>query len=205
MRGVLFSIDPQTDMITRVVREGSRYLDLPPAVEAAVQPLSFLVVGIIVVSSTQGFLVNFAKVSRRRSRAELPPPKPRRPAVPRCRCRYWEAMSRPRAPSQVFRAVASKQSNGSFALGLAFVMAAYFVSVVLLMRMAIPEEYRDMLTRALGGVHFMFFHRWFDIVYTASVAVVAATLVIQRRNYQWPSRSNDMAAPHDLVRPDKRD
>ena len=113
-------------------------------------------------------------------------------------------MSLPSLP-QLFRAVASKRSNGSFALGLAFVMAAYFVSVVLLMRMAIPEEYRDMLTRALGGVHFMFFHRWFDIVYTASVAVVTATLVIQRRNYQWPSRSTELGAPPGLIKPDKRD
>lgn len=76
---------------------------------------------------------------------------------------------------QMFRAVSSTTGTAhSFALGLSFVMSAYFVSTVLLMRMAMPEEYRGMLTSALGGVHFMFFHRWNDIIFLATVIVVGS-------------------------------
>ncbi|KAA0173304.1 hypothetical protein FNF27_05229 [Cafeteria roenbergensis] len=141
VRNVLFSIDPQLDLITRVVDNALRLLHFPQWVQGLVQPASFVVVGAIVVTSTRGFLMSLAKV---------------------------------------FRAVSSRTSGQSLALGLAFVMASYFISVVLLMRMAVPEQYREMLTRALGGVHFMFFHRWFDIVYIASITVVTATVVLER-------------------------
>jgi hypothetical protein len=80
---------------------------------------------------------------------------------------------------QMFRAVSSTTSTAhSFALGLSFVMSAYFVSTVLLMRMAMPAEYRAMLTSALGGVHFMFFHRWNDIVFLATVIVIGSSSIL---------------------------
>ena len=49
----------------------------------------------------------------------------------------------------------------------------YFVSMVLLMRMNMPVQYRSIITEVLGDLQFNFYHRWFDVMF-----LVAALLTI---------------------------
>jgi golgi pH regulator len=81
--------------------------------------------------------------------------------------------------AKLFRAVSAGVTTQSLALVLAYVMGSYFISTVLLMRMSMPEQYRSMLTRALGGVHFAFFHRWNDIVFITATIVTLISVVLQ--------------------------
>ena len=53
------------------------------------------------------------------------------------------------------------------------VMGMYFVSMVLLMRMNMPVQYRSIITEVLGDLQFNFYHRWFDVMF-----LVAALLTI---------------------------
>ena len=51
-----------------------------------------------------------------------------------------------------------------------YLMGAYCVSAVMLLRMSLPEHYRGMLDDVLGkNIKFPFFHRWFDVIFLVSV------------------------------------
>jgi Ni/Fe-hydrogenase subunit HybB-like protein len=56
-------------------------------------------------------------------------------------------------------------------------MGMYFLSSILLMRMALPEAYRHAVSAAFGDIKFEFYHRHFDIVFlcsaTASMCVLS--------------------------------
>lgn len=47
-------------------------------------------------------------------------------------------------------------------------MGMYCAASVLLMRMNMPPEYRVIITEVLGGLHFNFYHRWFDVIFLIS-------------------------------------
>ena len=47
-------------------------------------------------------------------------------------------------------------------------MGMYFLSSILLMRMALPEAYRHAVSAAFGDIKFEFYHRHFDIVFLCS-------------------------------------
>lgn len=51
---------------------------------------------------------------------------------------------------------------------MAQLMGMYFCSSVLLMRMNLPAEYRVIITEVLSGLHFNFYHRWFDVLFLIS-------------------------------------
>eukprot|EP01061_Rhynchopus_euleeides_P041251 TRINITY_DN7155_c0_g1_i4.p1 TRINITY_DN7155_c0_g1~~TRINITY_DN7155_c0_g1_i4.p1 ORF type:complete len:509 (+),score=143.06 TRINITY_DN7155_c0_g1_i4:185-1711(+) len=58
-----------------------------------------------------------------------------------------------------------------------YLMGAYCVSAVMLLRMSLPEHYRGMLDDVLGkNIHFPFFHRWFDVIFLFSVLLSYMTL-----------------------------
>eukprot|EP01062_Namystynia_karyoxenos_P052172 TRINITY_DN41557_c0_g1_i1.p1 TRINITY_DN41557_c0_g1~~TRINITY_DN41557_c0_g1_i1.p1 ORF type:complete len:507 (+),score=176.84 TRINITY_DN41557_c0_g1_i1:105-1625(+) len=63
-------------------------------------------------------------------------------------------------------------SPNSICLLFAYLMGSYFTSTVMLLRMSLPAQYRQMLTEVLGEtLQFSFFHRWFDVIFLFSVVV----------------------------------
>jgi hypothetical protein len=116
-----------------------------------VQPVSFFFVFVIVTTTIRGFLINLVKVGAAMARSpccvessvlyrspscpHLAPPALTCPSVTRRRvmsCR-----------GQLFSAWSSSVTSNSVLLFLAQVMGAYFMSVVLLIRMAMPAQYRS--------------------------------------------------------------
>ena len=84
-------------------------------------------------------------------------------------------------------------SVNSQALLLAQVMGMYFVSSVLLLRMNLPEQYRNSVSSVLGNIKFNFYHRHFDIVF---LFTALATFVIIFLQHKF-KRRNKMAAQKD--------
>ena len=60
--------------------------------------------------------------------------------------------------------------RGTLILTIAQVMGMHFCASLLLMRMSVPEQYRDKLTEALGDIAFNSYHRWFDRIFLVSSA-----------------------------------
>lgn len=63
------------------------------------------------------------------------------------------------------------------------IMSLYFVATVLLMRINLPEQYRLSITKVLGNIEFVYFHRWFDRVFiiSALVSFILTVLLNQQR------------------------
>jgi len=70
--------------------------------------------------------------------------------------------------TKFFYAIASSKSSNVIVLCLAQIMGMYFVSMVMLMRMNMPPEYRTIITQVLGDLQFNFYHRWFDVIFLIS-------------------------------------
>lgn len=77
--------------------------------------------------------------------------------------------------TKFFYKISSSKSSNIIVLVMAQIMGMYFCSSVLLMRMNMPAEYRVIITEVLGGLHFNFYHRWFDTIFLISSL---ATIVI---------------------------
>ena len=97
----------------------------------SLQPVSFLVVGVLAFTSVRGFLISLLQVFSRVSK------------------------------SRVASATASASAGGGAALSadavialLSTVMGMYFISMVVLMRMSMPPEYSRGITRAVGDIQF---------------------------------------------------
>ena len=85
------------------------------------QQFSFIVVGIIVVTSTRGLLLTMSKFF------------------------IW---------------ISSSKSSNVLVLFFSQIMGMYFMSMVVLMRMNMPPEYRAIITSVLGDLQFNFYHRY---------------------------------------------
>ena len=70
--------------------------------------------------------------------------------------------------TKIFYAVSSSGSSNIIVLLLAKLMGMYFCSSVLLMRMNVPANYRQVITEVLGDLQFKFYHRWFDVIFLCS-------------------------------------
>jgi hypothetical protein len=55
-----------------------------------------------------------------------------------------------------------------FVVLMAWIMGMYFISSVLLLRMTIPQSYRESISKVLGNVEVPFFHFLFDVVFLIS-------------------------------------
>jgi len=78
--------------------------------------------------------------------------------------------------TKFFYAISSSKSSNIIVMVLAQIMGMYFVSSVLLMRMNMPEDYRQIITKVLGELQFPFYHRWFDVIFLVS-ALSSMTLL----------------------------
>ncbi|XP_031634812.1 Golgi pH regulator [Contarinia nasturtii] len=70
--------------------------------------------------------------------------------------------------TKFFYKISSSKSSNIIVLVLAQIMGMYCAASVLLMRMNMPPEYRVIITEVLGGLHFNFYHRWFDVIFLVS-------------------------------------
>eukprot|EP00055_Hartaetosiga_balthica_P008655 m.32861 g.32861 ORF g.32861 m.32861 type:complete len:439 (-) comp6417_c0_seq2:67-1383(-) len=83
--------------------------------------------------------------------------------------------------ADVFSAFASVTLRSSLAFILIHVMGMYFVSMVILMRLNLPEKYRGIITEVLDDVDFSFYFRWFDKIFLASAFVCAFVLYVNHK------------------------
>ena len=61
--------------------------------------------------------------------------------------------------SKFFIWISSSKSSNVLVLFFSQIMGMYFMSMVVLMRMNMPEEYRAIVTDVLGDLQFNFYHR----------------------------------------------
>jgi len=84
---------------------------------------------------------------------------------------------------KIFFRVSSSISSNSVVLLLAQVMGMYFMSSILLMRMNLPEKYRNSVSDHFGQIQFSFYHHWFDGIFVCSaVATVAIFYFLNKMN-----------------------
>ena len=140
---ILFNRVGKVDPITRGFDILAHYLGFNLDVSFWSQQVSFLVVGILVVTSIRGLLLTLTKI---------------------------------------FYAVSSSKSSDIIMLLLSEIIGMYFISMVLLMRMNVPEQYRLIITEVLGKLQFNFYHRWFDVIFLVSALSTIGLLYIVRQN-----------------------
>lgn len=128
-----------------------------------IQPVSFAFVFTLGVTSVRGFILNLIKVC----------------SSALCLCA--EGLS-PLLPPQMFTHWSSAVSSNSVVMFLAEVMGAYFISVVLLIRMAMPPQYRVAITDVIGSVEFNFFHRWSDFIFVFSAFASIVVFGVSRKS-----------------------
>ena len=61
--------------------------------------------------------------------------------------------------SKFFIWISSSKSSNVLVLFFSQIMGMYFMSMVVLMRMNMPPEYRAIITEVLGDLQFNFYHR----------------------------------------------
>jgi hypothetical protein len=83
--------------------------------------------------------------------------------------------------AKAFRAGSRVLTSGSVLLLLTEAMAIYFMSMVLLVRLHLPAQFRRVVTVVLGDVSFNFYHNWFDALFAISALGTCAIFVLQHR------------------------
>lgn len=105
---IIFNRVGKKDPVTRGTEIIVHYLGLDIDVAFWMQHVSFILVGVMIVTSIRGLLITLTKF---------------------------------------FYAISSSKSSDIIVMGLAQIMGMYFVSSVLLMRMNMPESYREIITQ----------------------------------------------------------
>ena len=87
--------------------------------------------------------------------------------------------------SKFFIWISSPKSSNFLVLFLSQIMGMYFVSMVLLMRMNMPVQYRSIITEVLGDLQFNFYQRWFDVMFlVAAVCTIAMLRLVHKRDIE---------------------
>lgn len=91
--------------------------------------------------------------------------------------------------SKFFIWISSPKSSSLIVLFLSQIMGMYFVSMVLLMRMNMPVQYRTIVTEVLGDLQFNFYHRWFDVMFlVAALCTIAILGIAHKRDVETSSQ-----------------
>lgn len=148
---IIFDRVGKKDPITQGSEILTHRLGMDVDLTAFAQPLSFIMVGVLVLTSIRGLLINLTKF---------------------------------------FYAISSSETSNAIVMFFAQLMGMYFVSSVLLMRMNVPPEYREIITEVLGeSLQFKFYHRWFDIIFLISALLSILFLYIAHK--QAPEKMMD--------------
>ncbi|XP_069940387.1 Golgi pH regulator isoform X2 [Cherax quadricarinatus] len=94
-----------------------------------------------------------------------------------------------------FYAVSSSKSSNIIVLVLAQLMGMYFVSMVMLMRMNMPLEYRTIITQVLGDLQFHFYHRWFDVIFLVSALTTMGILYLAHKQVNTSDKTESFYEP----------
>jgi hypothetical protein len=80
---------------------------------------------------------------------------------------------------KLFNAFSGHRGAASSLVIAAFaeLMGMYFLSSVLLIRMNLPETYRDIVTKVLGDLEFQFYYSWFDLLFVTAASCSLLLLV----------------------------
>jgi len=139
---IVFDRVGKVDPITKTFDILVNWFGLEVDVTLWSQQISFIVVGIIVFTSTRGLLLTMSKFF------------------------IW---------------ISSSKSSNIIVLFFSQIMGMYFMSMVLLMRMNMPAEYRAMITSVLGDLQFNFYHRWFDVMFLVSASLTLGLLYLAHK------------------------
>jgi len=136
---IVFDRVGRKDPVTKGMEIAVHWIGLDIDVQFWSQHISFILVGIIILTSIRGFILTMTKF---------------------------------------FYAVSSSKSSHIIVLIFAQLMGMYFVSMVMLMRMNMPLDYRTIITQVLGDLQFHFYHRWFDVIFLVSAVTTIGILYL---------------------------
>ncbi|CAF0974247.1 unnamed protein product [Adineta ricciae] len=142
---IIFNRVGKVDPVTKGIELTVHYFDWEFDVKFWSQYVSFILIGIIVVTSIRGLLITLTKF---------------------------------------FYFISSSRSANVIFLCLAQLMGMYFISSVLLIRMNMPAEYRQIISQVLGDLQFNFYHRWFDCIFLLSALFSIGILYLHYRSSQ---------------------
>lgn len=149
---IVFNRVGKVDPVTKSIELTVHYFNLEFDVQFWSQYFSFMLVGIIVVTSIRGLLITLTKF---------------------------------------FYFISSNRSSNVIVLCLAQLMGMYFISSVLLIRMNMPAQYRQIISQVLGDLQFNFYHRWFDCIFLLSALFSIGVLYLHYRSSQKSLSSFD--------------
>ncbi|TRY70051.1 hypothetical protein TCAL_05428 [Tigriopus californicus] len=87
--------------------------------------------------------------------------------------------------TRFFTWISSPKSSNFIVLLLSQIMGMYFISMVILMRMNMPVQYRTIITEVLGDLQFNFYHRWFDVMFLVSALCTIGILsLLHKREFE---------------------
>ncbi|CAF4648650.1 unnamed protein product [Rotaria socialis] len=142
---IIFNRVGKVDPVTKGIELTVHYFNFEFDVQFCSQYVSFILIGIIVVTSIRGLLITLTKF---------------------------------------FYFISSGRSSNVIFLFLAQLMGMYFISCVLLIRMNMPAQYRQIISQGLGDLQFNFYHRWFDCIFLISALFSIGILYLHYRSSQ---------------------
>ncbi|CAN7980191.1 unnamed protein product [Ixodes pacificus] len=157
---IVFDRVGRVDPVTRGMEIAVHYMGFDVDVKFWSQHISFILVGIIVVTSIRGLLITLTK--------------------------FFYAISSSKSSNIIVLALAQIMAMLIFSDHETTFQGMYFVSSVLLIRMNMPAEYRSIITEVLGDLQFNFYHRWFDVIFLVSALSSIGFLYLAHK--QGPER-----------------